>query len=175
MSRSCKTCKYYDPANMLARCILCRPEMKDWEPKDRNQTVHCETCRYEEKSAYREPCISCGIAWPGNSSHWEPKAETKEEDMGEKNTANTYMVTFTPDQINKKALDEIIGTESAYDDIDEAVETELQLKAALEENERLKGEVHDAQIAVAKYVGMVEGLKHGIAAIVTMMGGDQDE
>ena len=175
MSRSCKTCKYYDPANMLARCILCRPEMKDWEPKDRNQTAHCETCRYEEKSAYMEPCISCGIAWTGNSSHWEPKEETKEEDMGEKSTANTYTITFTPDQINKEALEDVTGMTVNEDDNDEESGVELQLKAALEENERLKKDVHDAQLAVAKYVGMVDGLKYGIAAIVTMAGGNQDE
>lgn len=131
---------------------------------------YCHNCKHYDMPLSEYPCHECDTKW----SKWEPIAETKEDDMGEKNTANTYTITFTPDQINKEALEDLTGMTINDDDSDEENGVELQLKAALEENERLKGEVHDAQIAVAKYVGMVEGLKYGIASIVTMMGGDQD-
>ena len=152
MSGSCKTCKYYDPANMLVRCILCRPEMKDWEPKDRNQTAHCETCRYEEKSAYMEPCISCGIAWPGSSSHWEPKEETKEEDMGDK----TFTMTFTTDKINEETLKTITGETEGEDDLQE------KLDEANEKIKDLRDKVDSARLLCAWKNGEIEGLHYAI-------------
>jgi hypothetical protein len=143
--------------------------MKDWEPKDRNQTAHCESCRYEEKSVYSEPCLSCGIAWPGSSSHWEPKEKTvkrycencKHEDVplseypcyecnSERSKWEPIAETKEEDMENEnKNATTKIDTEAKLKELEEKVEEQERLIRELERmNTQKDGEIRGLKFAL---------------------------
>ena len=158
MSRTCKTCKYYDPANMLARCILCRPEMKDWEPKDRNQAELCESCRHEEKSAYREPCLSCGIAWPGSNSHWEPKEEKMVENCHSCKHEDERSYEFPCKDCKWEPKEDDMENENTTTKIDTDAKMK-ELEEKVEEQERL---IRELERMNTQKDGEIRGLKFAI-------------
>lgn len=119
---------------------------------------YCENCKHYDLPLSEYPCYECNSKW----SKWEPIAETKEEDMGEK----TFTMTFTTDKINEETLRDITGDTTKIDTEAElraqVAKLQEELAEAKEKNEAQRRMINGLNNELERKNGMVDGLKFAI-------------